>query len=65
MAAQHRWQQPGERRQDRPVGPVRFRLRDLTPQHRDLMTEHHDLRILGPLAAAQQQQPAKDPTMIR
>jgi len=61
MAAQHRWQQPGERRQDRPVGPVRFRPRDLTPQHRDLMTEHHDLRVLGCLASAEQHQPAEYP----
>ena len=25
MAAQHGWQQPGQRRQDRPAGPVRLR----------------------------------------
>ncbi len=61
MAAQHGWQQPGERRQDRPVGPVRFGPGDLTAQHRDLVTEDHDLRVLGRLAAAQQEQPAKDP----
>ena len=34
---------------------------DLTAEHRDLMTEHHDLRVLGRLAAAQQHQPAEDP----
>jgi hypothetical protein len=50
----HGGQQPGQRCQDRSVGPVRFRLGDLTPQHRDLMPEHHDLRVLGRLAAAQQ-----------
>ena len=61
VGAQHGRQQPGQRRQDRPVGPVRLRPGDLTPEHRDLMTEHHDLRILGRLAAAQQQQPAEDP----
>jgi len=61
MAAQHRWQQPGERCQHRPVGPVRFRLRDLTPQHRDLVPEHDDVRVLGRLAAAQQEKPGKDP----
>jgi hypothetical protein len=48
-------------RLDRPVGPVQLGSGELTPQHRDLMTEHHDLRILGRLAAAQQEQPAKDP----
>jgi hypothetical protein len=61
MGAQHGWQQPGERRQERPVGPVRLRPGDLTPEHRDLMAEHHDLRIPGRLAAAEQHQPAKDP----
>ena len=33
---------------------------NLTPEHRDLMTEDHDLRVLGRLAAAQQHQPAED-----
>jgi hypothetical protein len=61
MDTQHRWKQPGQRRQDRPVSPVRPGPRDLTAEHRDLMTEHHDLRILGRPAAAQQHQPAKDP----
>jgi hypothetical protein len=61
VGTQHGWQQPGQRCQDRPVGPVRLRAGDLSPQHRDLMTEHHDLRILRRLAAAQQHQPAKDP----
>ena len=54
-------QQPGQRRQDRPVGPVRPGPGDLTAQHSDLMTQHKDLRVLGRLAAAQQHQPAKDP----
>jgi hypothetical protein len=40
---------------------TRLRASDLSPQHRDLVTEHHDLRILGRLASAQQHQPAKDP----
>ena len=30
-------------------------------EHRDLMTEHHDLGVLGCLAAAEQHQPAEDP----
>lgn len=37
---------PGQSRQDRPVGPVWLRAGDLSPQHRDLVTEHHDLRIM-------------------
>jgi hypothetical protein len=43
---------------NRAVGPVRLRPGDLTPEHRDLMTEQHDLRVLGrPAAAEQQSQP--------
>ena len=60
VVAQRGRQQPGKCRQDRPVGPVWFRLSDLTPEHRDLMTEHQDLRVLGCLAAAQQHKPAED-----
>jgi hypothetical protein len=59
--AQHGWPLPGERRQDRPAGPVWLWPGDLTPQHHDLMTQHHDLRVLGRLAAAEQHQPTKDP----
>ena len=59
--AQHGRQQPGQRCQDRPVGPVRLGPGDLAPEQRDLMTEDHDLRILGRLAAAQQHQLAEDP----
>jgi hypothetical protein len=61
MRVQHSRQQLGQRCQDCPVGPVRLRPCGLAPQHHDLMTEHHDLRILGRLAAAKQRQPAKDP----
>ena len=39
-----------------PAGPA-----GLAPQHRDLVTENHNLRVLGRLAPAQQHQPAKDP----
>jgi hypothetical protein len=46
---------PGSEVINRAVGPVRLRPGDLTPEHRDLMTEHHDLRVLGRLAAAEQQ----------
>jgi hypothetical protein len=35
MGAQHSWEQPGQRRQDRPVGPVRPGPGDLTAEHRD------------------------------
>jgi len=33
----------------------------LTAEHRDLMTEHHDLGVLGCLAAAEHHQAAEDP----
>ena len=49
--AQHSWKQPGQRRQDRPVGPVRLGPGDLTAEYRDLMTKHQDLRVLRCLAA--------------
>jgi hypothetical protein len=51
----------GQRRQDRPIGPVRLRPGDLTPQHRHLVPERHDLRILGCLPAAEQHEPAEHP----
>ena len=54
-------QHPGQSSQDRPVGPVRLRAGDLSPQHRHLMTEHYKLRVLGRLATRQQHQPAEDP----
>ena len=61
MSPQHAWQQPGQRRQDCPVGPVRPGPADLTTEHRDLMTEQHDLRLFGRLAATEQHQPAEYP----
>ena len=52
VGAQHGWQLPGQRRQDGAVGPVGPGPGHLTAEHHDLMTEHHDLGILGRLAAA-------------
>jgi hypothetical protein len=53
-------EQPGKCRQDRPVGPVRPGQGHLAAEHHDFVTRHLDLRVLGRLAAAQQNQPAKD-----
>jgi len=53
--AQRYRQQPGQCRQDRPVGPVRPGLGHLAAEHHHLMPQHHDLRVLGRLAAAQQE----------
>jgi hypothetical protein len=61
MSAQPRRQQPGQRRQHRPIGPARLRPRHLTAQHRHLMPQHHDLNALGCLAPAQHHQPAEHP----
>jgi hypothetical protein len=60
-ATHRRWQQPGQGCQDRPVGPVRLRQGDLAPEHHHLVAQHHDLRVLGGLVAAQHDQPAEDP----
>jgi hypothetical protein len=65
MGAQHGWKQLGQCRQDRPVGPIRLGLGHLTAEHRDLMTEHHDFRVLRRLAAAGQHQPAENRIMIK
>jgi hypothetical protein len=40
--------------------PVWLPAGDLPPQHCDLMTQHHDLRVLGRLAAVEQRQPVED-----
>jgi hypothetical protein len=61
VGAQHGRQVPRQCRQDGTVGPVRPGLGDLTAEYRDLMTERHDLGVLGCLTAAQQYQPAEDP----
>ena len=60
-AAQRRWQQPGQRHQDRTVRPVRLGPGHLTAEHHHLMAQHQDLRVLRRPAAAQQDQPAGDP----
>jgi hypothetical protein len=61
MAPQPGGQQPGQRGQDRPVGPVQPRPGDLTAQNRDLVAEDQDLGVLRRPASAQQEQPAKYP----
>jgi hypothetical protein len=53
VGAQHGWQQPDAPRYDRAVSPVRLRPAHLVREHRDFMTEHHDLGIFGRVAAAQ------------
>jgi len=57
-------QQPGQGGEHGTVSPVRPRARDLPSQHRDLMPQHEDLRVLRSVAARQQRQqrqPAEHP----
>jgi hypothetical protein len=52
-------QQPGQRGQDRPVGPGQPRGLHLTLENGDLVTQDQDLRILGAVGAAEQRKPAE------
>jgi hypothetical protein len=54
-------QQPGQRGEHGTVSPVRPRARGLTSQHRDLMPEDQDLRVLSGVTARQEHQPAEHP----
>ena len=45
----------------RAVSPAQLWPGHLTAQHHHLMTQRDDLRVLGRITAAQQDQPAKDP----
>ena len=49
--------QPGQCRQDGPVGPVRPRAGDLAAEHHHLVPQDHDFHLLGRLAAPQENQP--------
>jgi hypothetical protein len=54
-------QQPGQGGKHGTVSPAWSRPGDLTPQHRDLVTQDQDLCILGGVTARQQDQPAEHP----
>jgi hypothetical protein len=47
-------QQPGQRGEHGAVSPVGPRAGDLTPQHRNLVPEDQDLRVLGSVTTRQQ-----------
>jgi hypothetical protein len=55
------WQQPRQGGEDYAVSPIRPRPRDLPTQHRDLMPQDEDLRILRGVTAHQERQPAEHP----
>lgn len=52
---------PGQGGERRTISPVRPRARGLPTQHRDLVPQHEDLRVLGGVTARQQHQPAEHP----
>ena len=54
-------QQPRQRGDHGAVGPVRLRAGDLTAQHRDLVPQHQDLRVLRGVAPREERQPAEQP----
>jgi hypothetical protein len=54
-------QHPGQGGEHRTVSRVWPWSGDLPPQHRDLMPQYEDLRVLRGIAARQQRQPAEHP----
>jgi hypothetical protein len=54
-------QQPGQRGQDRPVGPGQPRCPDLTLEHSHLVAQDKDLSVLGAIGAGKQGEPAEYP----
>ena len=52
-------QQPGQRGQDRPVGPRQPRSPGLALEHGDLVAQDQDLGVLGPVGAGEQGEPAE------
>ena len=54
-------QEPDQRGEDRPVGPIEPGPRMSAAQHGDLMPQHEQLRVLGGRRPAKQDQPAADP----
>ena len=54
-------QQPRERGDHRPVGPVQLRAGDPAAEDRDLIPQDQDLHVFGGVAAREQHQPAEQP----
>ena len=59
MQAQAPGQQPGQGGEHGTISPIRPRTRYLTPQHRGLMPQDQDLRVLGGITPGQERQPAE------
>jgi len=58
-------QQPGERGDHGPVGPVQLRTGDLAAQHGDLVPQYQDLDVLEGVVAGEQRQPAEQRAISR
>ena len=52
-------QQPGQRGQDRPVGPRQPRRPDVALEHGDLMAQDEDLGVFSPVGPGEQTEPAE------
>ncbi len=52
-------QQPRQRGQQRPVGPVQSRPGDLPAQHSDLMPQYQDLGLFGGVGTHEERRPAE------
>jgi len=53
-------QQPGQRREHRPIRPGPPRPPDLAAEHGDLVTQHQNLHVLRPGTTGQQAQPCHE-----
>jgi hypothetical protein len=52
-------QHPGQRSQDRPVGPGQPRCPDMPLQNRDLVAQEEDLSVVSTVRAGEQGKPAE------
>lgn len=54
------WRQPGQRGQDRAIGPGQLRRSDLAVEHGDLVAQEKDLASLARSEQASKRKPAED-----
>jgi hypothetical protein len=55
------WHQPGQRGQDRLIGPGQLRRPGLALEHGDLVAQDEDLGVLGTIGPGEQGEPAEYP----
>jgi len=56
------WEESAQCREDGPVWPGGVRSGDLSAQHRDLVSQHEQLGVLGRLPTGEQCEPAEELT---